>query len=182
MGTFPTSGGQYSKMSFMHDYVVGEFGAENRITDAQPNGKVRMAFWPYTVPNTDFDSNADLRYGNSIYWCVGAEVIDVTVGDAYQQGQEFTYEFPPQQPQKNRYQNVSGATTPFYPRDVGNTVSLPKEIILEAEEQGADPERFTPREVFYQESHNRDSNLWYLCQSDQKVDRVKFKITIDEVE
>ena len=181
MGSAPTSGGQYSKMSFMHDYVLGEYGNANRIVDTQPNAKVRMAFWPYTVPNTDFDSSTDLRYGNSIYWCAGVEVFDVTIGDSYQVGQEFELQYPPIQPQKNRYQNVSGNTTPYYPRDVGNTVSLPKEIILEAEDKDSAPERFTPREVFYQESHNRDSNLWYLCQTDQKVDRIKFKLTIDEV-
>ena len=44
MGTVPTSNGQYSKMSFMHDYVLGEFGAQERIVDTLPNGKVRMAF------------------------------------------------------------------------------------------------------------------------------------------
>ena len=181
MGTVPTSNGQYSKMSFMHDYVLGEFGAQERIVDTIPNGKVRMAFWPYTVPPTDFVDGVDLRYGNSIYWCAGVEVFGVTEGDAYQINQEFEFEYPPIQAQKNKYQNVAGSVTPYYPRDNGTNVSLPREIILEAEDRESDPERFTPREVFYQESHNRDSNLWYLCQSDQKVDRIKFKLTIDEV-
>ena len=181
MGTVPTSNGQYSKMSFMHDYVLGEFGAQERIVDTIPNGKVRMAFWPYTVPPTDFVEGVDLRYGNSIYWCAGVEVFGVTEGDAYQINQEFEFEYPPVQAQKNKYQNVAGSVTPYYPRDNGTNVSLPREIILEAEDRESDPERFTPREVFYQESHNRDSNLWYLCQSDQKVDRIKFKLTIDEV-
>ena len=165
----------------MHDYVLGEFGAQERIVDTIPNGKVRMAFWPYTVPPTDFVEGVDLRYGNSIYWCAGVEVFGVTEGDAYQINQEFEFQYPPVQAQKNKYQNVAGSVTPYYPRDNGTNISLPREIILEAEDRDSDPERFTPREVFYQESHNRDSNLWYLSQSDQKVDRIKFKLTIDEV-
>ena len=194
MGTVVTSNGMYSKMSFMHDYILGQVGNDESITDVGGNAKLRMAFWPYTVTDSQYDDNSDddenQRYGSGIYWSCAVECFDVIDGgDSYQVGQQFEMQWPPAQKQKGKYQNESGSVTPYYPRDEGANVPLPKEI-TPANTVGATDriarrfmeDTYTPREVFYQESHNRDSNLWYLCQSERKVDRVKFKITIEEIQ
>lgn len=188
-GSAVNSNGQYSKMSFMHDYVLGLQGAEEKQTDNNPTGKIRLAFWPYTVADQYYDEDEDPRYGNYIFWACAVECFDVLDrGTAYQVGQEFIYEWPPRQPDKPKYRNRGGNFTPYYPRDPGGDESLPDEITVSTRgiedrvSRYFDEDTYTPREVIYQESHNRDSNLWYICQNDRKLDRVKFKITIEEVE
>ena len=186
-GTAITSNGQYSKMSFMHDYVVGEYGNKERAIENSNLGKIRMAFWPYSIPDQWYTGGS--RYGNNIYWGCAVEVFDIIDrGQAYQVGQEFEMVWPPEQPKKPKYQNSNGSVTPYFPRDAGANVPLPKEIdvttigMSDRTARKFSEDRYTPREVFYQESHNRDSNIWYMCQTGGKVDRVKFKIIIDEVE
>ena len=186
-GTAITSGGQYSKMSFMHDYVMGEYGNKERAIENSNLGKIRMAFWPYSIPDQSWSGGS--RYGSNIYWGCAVEVFDIIDrGEAYQVGQEFELVWPPEQPKKPKYQNSNGSVTPYFPRDAGANVPLPKEIdvttigMSDRTARRYSEDRYTPREVFYQESHNRDSNIWYMCQTGGKVDRVKFKIIIDEVE
>ena len=97
--------------------------------------------------------------------------------------------WPPRQKQIDKYQNANSpnASTPYYPRDrnVFPEHNIPDRIKARTVGNDANDrydDTYSPKEVFYQESHNRDSNLWFLCQSDRKLDRVKFKIEIEEVE
>ena len=188
LGSVVNSNGQYSKMSFMHDYVLGELPGGVKVTDNKPDAKIRLAFWPYTVPDEDYD-DGDPRFGNNVFWACAVECFDVVNrGTAYQAGQTFVSEWPPVQPDKPRYQNRGGQQTPYYPRDPGGDEPLPNEITVRTRgiedrvSRRFDEDKYTPREVIYQESHNRDSNLWYICQNRRKLDRVAFKITIEEVE
>ena len=129
------------------------------------------------------------RYSNSIYWACGVEIMDVlNEGYAYSVGQTFDLQWPPIQDESDDYQDLVGSTTPYFPRDNGANLlpghpdKLPKKIRVQT--VGEDPDdrfnnSYSPKEVFYQESHNRSSNIWYLCQ--KKKDRVKFRIEIEEV-
>ena len=192
-GTYPqglmvSANGQYSKMSFMHDYKLGEYGAKQNSTDTGGSGKIRVAFWPYTVMPSHKPAGTP-RYSNSIYWACGVEIMDVlNEGYAYGVGQTFDLHWPPIQNESDDYQDLVGSTTPYFPRDSGASIlpghpdKLPKKIRVQT--LGEDPDdrfnnSYSPKEVFYQESHNRSSNIWYLCQ--KKKDRVKFRIEIEEV-
>jgi len=181
-GSAVTSNGQYSKMSFMHDYILGEYGNKKKANDV--TGKLRMAFWPYTIK--DSSRNLNPRSGNSIYWGCAIELFDVLdEGYAYSKGQSFDLEWPPRQPTKSTYEDAnSNPATPHYPRDANSGVTLPTRIRVKTVGEDADDRfnnSFQPKESIYQESHNRDSNVWYICQSDRALDRIKFRITIEEV-
>ena len=81
--------------------------------------------------------------------------------------------------------NDGSLPSPFYPRDNNSGHVHPKRLNVNT--IGTDindryENTYSPKEVFYQESHNRDSNLWYMCQTDRKVKRIKFRIEIEEVE
>ena len=163
--------GNYSKMAFFHDFILGEeSGANQFAVDTTPTGKIRMAFWPYTE---------DSGGGSRDLWGAAIELFSVpNAGTKYCQGQQFELEWPPQQPKDGQYQSLPGQT-PYYPKD-DPTYSYPNEVVVQVRGSDDDDDNvFTPREAFYQESHNRNSNIWVLCQ--HKVHRIKFKITIDEV-
>ena len=164
--------GMYSKQCFMHDYVLGKdaSGSNKPYTDTDPTGKIRVAIWPFAEDSGDGDRD---------YWGAVVELFDVVnAGAAYCQGQQFELEWPPEQPDGTKYQSLPG-TTPYYPKD-DPSYSFPNEVVVPVRASDDDDDNtFTPREAFYQESHNRDSNVWVLCQ--HKVHRIKFKITIDEV-
>ena len=158
-------------MAFFHDYILGEeSGANQFAVDTTPTGKIRMAFWPYTE---------DSGGGSRDLWGAAIELFSVpNAGTKYCQGQQFELEWPPQQPKDGQYQSLPGQT-PYYPKD-DPTYSFPNEVVVQVRGSDDDDDNvFTPREAFYQESHNRNSNIWVLCQ--HKVHRIKFKITIDEV-
>ena len=165
-------GGMYSKQCFMHDYVLGKdaSGSNMSATDVDPSGKIRIAIWPYAEDSGDGDRD---------YWGAVVELFDlVNAGSAYCQGQQFELEWPPEQPKGGTYQSMPGQT-PYFPKD-DPSYSFPNEVIVPVRSFDDDDDNtFTPREAFYQESHNRNSNIWLLCQ--HKVERIKFKITIDEV-
>jgi hypothetical protein len=189
-GVAVSSNGQYSKMSFMHDYILGEFDSEESFQDgntSRPSGKVRIAFWPYTSMSNNADSS-DPRYGNSIYWGCGVELFDLLDrGTSYSKGQCFDLVWPPNQKQKDTYGDANdlGNPTPFYPRDKNTNIDLPQRInsaTIGNDISDRYENTYAPKEVIYQESHNRDSNLWFVCQSDKKLKRIRFKIEIEEVE
>lgn len=187
LGDTVTSDGQYSKMSFMHDFTLGDIDDEKKVTEEGSSGKIRMAFWPYTVMGSHKGAGTP-HYANAIYWACAVECFDVlNRGVAYAKGQHFDFVWPPKQRQKDEYQNADalGATTPYYPRDRNAGHRIPDRLIAKTvgnEDGDRYDDTYSPKEVFYQESHNRDSNLWFLCQSDRKLDRVKFRIIIEEVE
>jgi len=189
-GVAVSSNGQYSKMSFMHDYVLGEFDSEESFQDGsvnRPAGKVRIAFWPYTSKSNDSDSS-EPRFGNAIYWGVGVELFDLLDrGTSYSAGQSFDLTWPPIQKQKDTYGDANdvGNPTPFYPRDKNTNIDLPDRInsaTIGNDISDRYENTYAPKEVIYQESHNRDSNLWFVCQTDRKLKRIRFKIEIEEVE
>ena len=190
-GVAVTSNGQYSKLSFMHDYVLGEFDAEESFQDGnttRPSAKVRIALWPYTAMSNNADLSEEPRYGNALYWACGVEVFDLLDrGTSYSAGQSFDLTWPPIQKQKDTYgdANDPGNPTPYYPRDKNTNIDLPDRInsaTIGNDISDRYDNTYSPKEVIYQESHNRDSNLWFLCQTDRKVKRVRFKIEIEEVE
>ena len=187
-GQMIQANGQYSKMSFMHDYRLGEYGAGQNSTDSGGSGKIRVAFWPYTVMPSHKPAGTQ-RYSNSIYWACGVEIMDVlNEGYAYGVGQTFDLVWPPREAEADAFPAMAGSVTPYNPRDIGANAlpghpdKLPKKIRVQT--VGEDPDdrfnnSYSPKAVFYQESHNRSSNIWYLCQ--KKKDRVKFRIEIEEV-
>lgn len=162
------SGGQYSKMSFFHDYTLGVFGNEETQTSVKPSGKVRIAFWPYTV---SIDGDHDR-------WGCGVELFDlINGGTSYTEGDSFVLEWPTKQPKKDSYQDLGTSVTPYWPRD-DSSFSFPNEVDLSRRGESGS-ETYTPRYAFYQESHNRDSNIWYVSQ--YKMKPIRFRINIEEV-
>ena len=92
---------------------------------------------------------------NTVYWGCSVELLDLLeTGEAYAVGDTFEFEYPS--------------------RENLHTISSPSNIIIKNV-------RYTPKQAFYQESYNLDSNIWYLCQN-REVERVRFRLTIEEVE
>ena len=185
-GYVPLANGQYSKMSFMHDYNLGEYDDKRKVTEEIPSAKIRLAFWPYTVMGSHTNSAATYsEYG--LYWGCAVELFDLLDrGAAYQQNQTFDLVWPPEQPRDyNNANNDTSDSTPYWPRDKNSGVKLPSRITVDT--VGTDPNdrysrEFAPKQAIYQESHNRDSNVWYFCQTDKKMDRIKIRIEVEEVE
>lgn len=67
------------------------------------------------------------------------------------------------------------ATSPYYPDMKGN-FRLPRKLAAFYEKDG---QKRTAKEAFYQESHNKDSPVWYTS-SDRDKHRVKFKLIITQ--
>ena len=114
VGSAVTGNGQYSKMSFMHDYILGQKDDEGQVTENGPTAKLRMAFWPYAVMGSHKGAG-NPRYANAIYWACAVECFDVLDrGAAYVKGQTFTMTWPPRQKQIDKYQNANSpnASTP----------------------------------------------------------------------
>lgn len=167
-GTIGQSGGQYSKMSFIQDYVLGRVENQEEVVQIPPTGKIRLGFWPYTE-SVDVESD---RWGCAI------ECLEIpNAGGVYREGDYFDLEFPQPQPRRDSYQPQQYADSPFFPWS-DPAFSMPTSVTLQRRGDSK-PEIYTPRESFYQESQNRDSNIWYL--SHYKVKRVKFRVTIEEV-
>ena len=67
------------------------------------------------------------------------------------------------------------ATSPYYPDMKGN-FRLPRKLAAFYEKDG---QKRTAKEAFYQESHNKNSPVWYTS-SDRDKHRVKFKLIITQ--
>lgn len=187
---------QFHPDAWFHDYYLRN--------ESSPLGdaKVRVMFMPVSCNigmiesgaqfgNTNYGSRRNKRkYERQIVWCEVVEVLDA--GTNYSAGQTFELTYPPV---RNK-EVENNATTPYYP-DQENGFRMPKEWRYHTRMQGNLDEESpiydngrsdrrdyrtevptrTPVEAIYQESHNKDSKVWFWC-SDKFSDRIRFRISI----
>ena len=132
--------------------------------------KIRVGITFYPVIYDDNTSSKQVHY-----WQAMVHVIDVIdKGKGYTKASEFVLTWPPM-----RDRAVEDATqTPYYPdQESGFKIPSGKQL---AWWENEDLVRRSLKEAFYQESHNKDSVVWYSATDKQKF-RVRFKITLEDV-
>ena len=109
------------------------------------------------------------------YWQAVIQLIDViNVGAGYTKAVEFVLSWPPER--DPIHENASN--TPYFP-DQESNFSYPQGKVVSWWENDEIVKR-TAKEAFYQESHNKNSVVWYYG-TDRTKFRVKFKVTITSV-
>ena len=158
----------YSPCTFIHDYLldtVSGTGAPS-ITDAC---KIRMGITFYPVVTQISGSSRTVHY-----WQAMIHVIDVLdAGSGYSEGQKFVLHWPPIRDPLTE----NAAQTPYYP-DQESVFKMPHTPVCSWYEQ-PDMVKRMAKEAIYQESHNKDSVVWYYS-SDKNDFRVRFSIIITE--
>ena len=159
----------YSPTTFIHDYTLDNYhgtGGSNYADACKI--RIGITFYPITFDKTTGSKQVH-------YWQALINVIDVIdKGKGYAKGSEFVLTWPP-----IRDKNVEDPeTTPYYP-DQRDDFAVPSNKIL-AWWENEDLVRRTVKEAFYQESHNKDSVVWYSA-TDKARFRVKFKVTLTQV-
>ena len=159
----------YSPITFIHDYTLDNYHGTGGSSYADAC-KVRLGITFYPVT---FDKSTGSKQVH--YWQALINVIDVIdKGKGYAKGSEFVLTWPP-----IRDKMVEDpASTPYYP-DQESGFEIPSDKLL-AWWENEDLVRRSIKEAFYQESHNKDSVVWYSA-TDRKQFRVTFKLTLTQV-
>lgn len=158
----------YAPCTFIHDYYLDGDCAEDGSNFANA-AKIRVGFTFYLSDTT----NQEGTFGvTQLYWQCVIHIIDVlNPGSGYSEGQSFVLQWPP----VRRKGRENPAQSPYYPDQEANYL-LPTESIAAYYEDG-DKVKRVAKESFYQESHNKDSPIWYFS-SNRNKHRLKFRITI----
>ena len=159
----------YSPTTFIHDYTLDNYhgtGGSNYADACKI--RIGITFYPITFDKTTGSKQVH-------YWQALINVIDVIdKGKGYAKGSEFVLTWPPMRDKAVE----DPATTPYYP-DQESGFALPSNKLL-AWWENEDLVRRSVKEAFYQESHNKDSVVWYSA-TDKARFRVKFKVTLTQV-
>jgi len=154
----------YSPHTFIHDYFLDPSNQKAGAGFVYNQAKVRVAFTFYC------DSTPQLRR----QWFCVIQVLEILKpGHGYSIGQEFELSWPPIRNNKNEDTSES----PFFPDQVTG-FKMPRKLTAYWED--ATIVKRAAKQAFYQESHNKDSPVWYTS-SDKKRFRVNFKIILTEV-
>ncbi len=153
------------------------------------DGKIRVMFMP-VAQNLE---KSGRTHEKQLCWIEVVEVLDQ--GSNYRSGDVFEFSFPP-----HRDSSIeNAANTPFFP-DQENDFNMPTrweyhtkvygtvnddEMSNRSFDAGQNDKRQqrlsfpkrTPIEPIYQESHNKDSKVWFWC-STKEEDRIKFRVQI----
>ena len=182
--------------AWFHDYYLRD--EQSPLGDA----KIRVMFMPIAT-NTGDKAQGDpytsyrrgkRKYERQIVWVEVVEILDA--GTNYAAGQSFELTYPP-----TRDKEIENpANSPFYP-DQESNFKMKKEWRYHSEIQGNLDERSpiydngrtnrrgvrgktptrTPYEAIYQESHNKNSKVWYWC-SEKAEDRIRFRVQISSTD
>tara|TARA_B100001173_G_scaffold303655_1_gene306676 strand:- start:160 stop:1014 length:855 start_codon:yes stop_codon:yes gene_type:complete len=159
----------YSPTTFIHDYTLDNYhgtGGSNYADACKI--RIGITFYPITFDKTTGSKQVH-------YWQALINVIDVIdKGKGYAKGSEFVLTWPPMRDKAVE----DPATTPYYP-DQESGFALPSNKLL-AWWENEDLVRRSVKEAFYQESHNKDSVVWYSA-TDKAKFRVRFKVTLTSV-
>lgn len=177
----------FSPNTFMHDYYLDNNAESDNITDAATAiqlAKVRVAFTFYSTKGVPDDKD-DPEGGNKYtprWFCAISVVSVLQYGTGYSKGQEFDLQWPPERLRGNaRRENYSPAedasVSPFFPDQVQDEHDLPKKLRAFYEESSI---KRVAKESFYQESHNKNSPVWYTSSVLTKH-RVNFKLIINQI-
>ena len=182
--------------AWFHDYYLRN--EQSPLGDA----KVRVMFMPIATNTGDKDQGdpyttyrrGKRKYERQIVWVEVVEILDA--GSNYAAGQTFDLTYPPTRDKATE----NPANTPYFP-DQESNFKMPKRWKYHSRIQGNLDERSpifdngrtnrrgargetpmrTPFEAIYQESHNKNSKVWYWC-SDRPEDRIKFRIQISSTD
>ena len=158
----------FSPITFIHDYTLDNYHGTGGSNYADAC-KIRVGITFYPVY---FNATGSRTVH---YWQAVINPMEIiNTGSGYTEACEFILTWPPV-----REPAVEDATqTPYFP-DQEAGFKMPSRPLLSWFEDDILVKR-TAKEAIYQESHNKDSMLWYLS-SDSTKFRVKFKIIITEV-
>lgn len=177
----------FSPNTFVHDYYLDNNAESDNITDAATAiqlAKVRVAFTFYStkgVPDDKDDPEGGNKYAPR-WFCAISVMSVLQYGTGYSKGQEFDLQWPPERLRGNaRRENYSPAedasVSPFFPDQVQDEHDLPKKLRAFYEESSV---KRVAKESFYQESHNKNSPVWYTSSVLTKH-RVNFKLIINQI-
>ena len=159
----------FSPLTFVHDYTLDNYHGTGGSSYADAC-KIRVGITFYPVI---YDQNTASKQVH--YWqAVISSMSVVNKGKGYAKASEFVLTWPPM-----RERSVEDpAQTPYYP-DQEDGFSMPAGKQL-AWWENEDLVRRSLKEAFYQESHNKESVVWYSS-TDKAKFRVRFKVTLTSV-
>lgn len=186
----------YEPGYFIQDYYLVDDDAKDKI-DYTRTAKIRMGitFYPYSTGAslTTFGK----AYRRSNFYAI-VELLEVlNNGYGYSEGQEFDLKWPIDYEKKQRKwadqgtpsQVVDDIFSPFHPKHhkpntygVNTTYKIPQEVGISYEYQDKyqDTGKSPVRDALYQESHNKQSMIWYLRRTDPK-NHIHFKVRVSDV-
>ena len=157
----------FSPLTFIHDYTLDNFagtGASNYADVA----KVRVGITFYPI---QYESNNRQVH----YWQAVIHVIDViSQGAGYTEAAEFVCSWPPIRDPSSEDLTQS----PYFPNYESN-FSMPNRPLVGWFED-SDMVKRVAKEAVYQESHNKESPIWYFT-TDRNKFRVNFKLIVTSV-
>ena len=158
----------FSPITFIQDYTLDNYhgtGGGNYADAAKI--RVGITFYPVIFDQTTSSKQVH-------YWQAMIHVIDVIdQGKGYTKGSEFVLTWPPMRDRASE----DPSQTPYYPdQEAGFSFPLGKQL---AWWENEDLVRRSLKEAFYQESHNKDSVVWYSG-TDKAKFRVRFKVTLTQ--
>ena len=158
----------FSPLTFIHDYTLDNYHGTGGSGYADA-AKIRVGITFYPVVFNQTTGSKQVHY-----WQAMVHVIDVIdKGKGYTKGSEFVLTWPPM---RERYAEDS-SQTPYYPDQVdGFFIPAGKQL---AWWENEDLVRRSLKESFYQESHNKNSMVWYSG-TDKAKFRVRFKLTVTQ--
>ena len=160
----------FSPITFIHDYTLDNYHGTGGSGYADA-AKIRVGitFYPVIFDNTTSSKQVH-------YWQAMINIIDVVnKGKGYAKGSEFVLTWPPMRGNKS---TEDPSQTPYYPdQETGFSIPAGKQLAWWENEEIV---RRSLKEAFYQESHNKDSVVWYSA-TDKAKFRVRFKVTLTSV-
>ena len=159
----------FSPITFIHDYTLDNFHGTGGSTYANAcKIRVGITFYPVLVDTVTESKQVH-------YWQAVIQLIDViNVGAGYTKAVEFVLSWPPERDPITE----DPTQTPYYPDQESNFQWPTGKVVTWWENE--DLVRRTPKQAFYQESHNKNSVVWYSA-TDRTKFRVKFKVTVTSV-
>ena len=164
----------YHHSVFLQDYYLINDMESFDFTAVNRYAKIRVAIIPRWYKPINKDS---YKRGS---WVLQIEIVDVlNAGYDYQEGQSFELYWPPKRSDKFRENRV---LSPFYPDQDPPAEGYPgtTEINSASYTEKRGTRRRRGNQMFYQESHNKNSKVWFLGK-DSDDHHVKFKVTIGSV-
>jgi len=153
----------FSPHTFIHDYYLDP-GAQAAGAGVVNQAKIRVGFTFYASQGTN--------QLNRNWHCVIHLMQVISSGLGYSAGQEFTLYWPPVRNNKNEFVGQ----TPYFP-DQDPDFDMPKKLTAYWEDYNI--VQRAAKEAVYQESHNKQSPIWYTS-STKNTFRVQFKVIITE--
>ena len=160
----------FSPITFIQDYTLDNYHGTGGSSYADAcKIRVGITFYPVIFDETTASKQVH-------YWQAMINIMSVVnKGKGYAKGSEFVLTWPPLRGNKS---TEDPAQTPYYPdQETGFSIPAGKQL---AWWENEDLVRRSLKEAFYQESHNKDSIVWYSS-TDKSKFRVRFKVTLTSV-